>query len=118
MIDPARYTAYRAAGPITVDGHLDDPSWLAAPQSTPFVDIVTGDPAWFDTRVAILWDDEHLYFGFRAEETNVCATLTERDSKIYEENDLEIFIAARDSYYEFEMNAVNTVYEVLWFWKD
>jgi Carbohydrate-binding family 9 len=118
MIQPARYTAFRAAGPIAIDGRLDEPSWLAAPQSTPFVDIVTGEPAWFDTRVAILWDDEHLYFGFRAEETNVRATLTERDSKIYEENDLEIFIAGRDSYYEFEMNALNTVYEVLWFWKD
>jgi hypothetical protein len=118
MIQPARYTAYRAAGPIAIDGRLDEPSWLAAPKSTPFVDIVTGEPAWFDTRVAILWDDEHLYFGFRAEETDVRATLTERDSKIYEENDLEIFIAGRDSYYEFEMNALNTVYEVLWFWKD
>src|SRR4051812_35745147 len=118
MIQPARYTAFRAAGPISIDGRLDEPSWLAAPKSTPFVDIVTGEKAWFDTRVAILWDDENLYFGFRAEETDVRATLTERDSKIYEENDLEIFIAGRDSYYEFEMNALNTVYEVLWFWKD
>jgi hypothetical protein len=115
---PARYTAYRADGPIVVDGRLNEPSWLAAPKSTAFVDIVTGEPAWFDTRVAILWDDEYLYFGFWAEETDVSGALTERDSKIYEENDLEIFIAGKDSYYEFEMNALNTVYEVLWFWKD
>jgi hypothetical protein len=82
------------------------------------VDIVSGAPAWFDTRVALLWDDERLYFGFRAEETDVRATLTKRDSKIYEENDLEVFIAARDAYYEFEINALNTVYEVFWIWKD
>ena len=118
MIPPARYTAYRADGPIRIDGKLDERSWLAAPKSTPFVDIVTGEAAWFDTRVAILWDDEYLYFGFWAEENDVWGTLTERDSKIYEENDLEIFIAGKDSYYEFEMNALNTVYEVLWFWKD
>jgi hypothetical protein len=118
MIQPARYTAYRAAGPIQVDGRLDEPAWEFAPKAGPFVDIVTGEPAWFDTRVAILWDDENLYFGFWAEETDVCSTLTERDSKIYEENDLEIFIAGRDSYYEFEINARNVVYEVLWFWKD
>ena len=80
--------------------------------------IVTGKPAWFDTRVAILWDDECLYFGFSAEETNVCATLTQRDSKIYEDNDLEVFIAGEDAYYEFEINALNTVYEVFWIWKD
>ena len=45
-------------------------------------------------------------------------TLTERDSKIYEENDFEVFIGAQDAYYEFEINALNTVYEVFWIWKD
>src|SRR5215470_18349647 len=114
----AHYICYRTAGPIVVDGKLEEPSWRMAPQSEPFVDIVTGAPAWFDTRVALLWDDDFLYFGFRAEETDVWGTLTERDSKIYEENDLEIFIAASDAYYEFEINALNTVYEVFWIWKD
>jgi len=68
--------------------------------------------------VALLWDDDYLYFGFTAEETHVWGTLTERDSKIYEENDLEVFIAGRDAYYEFEINALNTIYEVFWIWKD
>jgi len=117
-IVPARYTCYRAAGPISIDGKLDEPSWQHAPKSTPFVDIVTGEPAWFDTRVALLWDDRYLYFGFWIEETDVWGTLTERDSKIYEENDVEVFIAGKDTYYEFEINALNTVYEVFWIWKD
>jgi hypothetical protein len=116
--NPARYTCYRARGPIRVDGRLDEPDWRNAPKSTRFVDIVTGDPAWFDTRVALLWDDQALYFGFWAEEPNVQATLTERDSKIWFDNDLEFFIAARDAYYEFEINALNTIYEVFWIWKD
>jgi hypothetical protein len=114
----SRYTCYRAMGPIEIDGRLDEPSWQAAPTSQPFVDIVTGEPGWFDTRVRLLWDDDYLYFGFTAEETNVWGTLTERDSKIYEENDLEIFIAGRDAYYEFEINARNVIYEVFWIWKD
>ena len=117
-ITPARYTCYRAAGPIHIDGKLDEPSWQLAPRSTPFVDIVTGAPAWFDTRVALLWDDQCLYFGFWVEETDVWGTLTERDSKIWEENDVEVFIGGRDAYYEFEINALNTVYEVFWIWKD
>src|SRR5207248_650646 len=112
------YTCYRAAGPLRIDGRLDEPSWAAAPPSTPFVDIVTGEPAWFKTTVAILWDDTCLYFGFTAEETDVWATLTERDSRIYEDNDLEVFIAAQDAYYEFEINVLNTVYEVFWIWRD
>jgi hypothetical protein len=115
----AHYTCYRASGAIRVDGKLDEASWLAAPRSKPFVDIVTGEPAWFDTRVSILWDDQFLYFGFWAEETDVWASLTERDSRIYEDNDLEIFVDGdREAYYEFEMNALNTVYEVFWVWKD
>lgn len=117
-IEPARYTCYRAAGPIRIDGLLDEPSWQLAPKSNPFVDIVTGEPAWFDTRVALLWDDDNLYFGFQAEEHDVRATLTQRDSKIWEENDLEIFIAGENTYYEFEINALNTIYEVFWIWKD
>ena len=118
-LEPARYTCYRTAGPIVVDGKLDEPSWQLAVASTPFVDIVTGKPAWFDTRVALLWDDDYLYFGFRAEETDVWGTLRERDSRIWEENDLEVFIGGgRDAYYEFEVNALNTVYEVFWIWKD
>jgi len=115
--EPARYTCYRAVEPINIDGRLDEASWVAAPRSTSFVDIVTGEPAWFDTRVAVLWDDEYLYFGFTAEETDVWGTLTERDSKIWEENDLEVFISGDNVYYELEVNALNTVYEALWIWK-
>ncbi len=114
----AHYTCRRTAGPIRIDGRLDEPSWQMAERSRPFVDIVTGEPAWFDTRVAMLWDDECLYFGFTAEEPNIQATLTERDSKIYLDNDLEVFIAGNNAYYEFEINALNTIYEVFWIWKD
>jgi hypothetical protein len=114
----AHYTCYRTAGPIIIDGKLDELSWKLAPRSSRFVDIVTGKPAWFDTRVAILWDDDCLYFGFSAEETDVWATLAQRDSKIYEDNDLEVFIAGEDAYYEFEINTLNTIYEVFWIWKD
>jgi len=114
----AHYTALRAAGPMKIDGKLDEPSWKMAFQSKAFVDIVTGKPAWFDTHVAILWDDNYLYLGYTAQEPNVWATLTRRDSKIYNDNDLEMFIAGKDAYYEFEMNALNTIYEVFWIWKD
>src|ERR1022692_4873645 len=136
-LEPARYTVFRAAGPIPVDGRLDEASWRLAPKSTPFVDIVTGKPAWFDTRVALLWDNDCLYFGFWAEETDVWGTMTKRDAKIWEENDVEVFIGgpdgSNDAYYEFEVNALNTVYtsytefevnalntvcEVLWIWTD
>jgi hypothetical protein len=116
--DLAHYICYRAATPLHIDGKLDKPSWRRAPQSERFVDIVTGEPAWFATRVALLWDDQYLYFGLTAEEPEVRAYLTERDSRIYEDNDLEVFIAGHNAYYEFEINALDTIYEVFWIWKD
>src|SRR5579859_3316215 len=38
-IPPRGYVCCRAAGPITVDGKLDDPAWQAAPWTDDFVDI-------------------------------------------------------------------------------
>jgi hypothetical protein len=114
----AHYTCYRTAGKIHIDGRLDEESWLKSPASQPFVDIVTGEPAWYETRVTLLWDDQYLYFGFTVPETNVVAALTEQDSKIYRDNDVELFIAGQNAYYEFEINAHNTIYEVFWIWPD
>jgi len=114
----AHYTCRRATSPLAIDGRLDEADWQAAEPSAPFVDIVTGEPSWFDTNVRLLWDDDNLYFGFHAAETDVWASFTERDSKIWFDNDVEVFIAGKDAYYELEINAFNTVYEVFWIWQD
>ncbi|HEV2392623.1 MAG TPA: carbohydrate-binding family 9-like protein [Verrucomicrobiae bacterium] len=112
------YTAYRVSQPIRIDGKLDEPCWQTAPRSTRFVDILTGAPTLHDTRVSVLWDKNNLYVGFWLEEPNVQATFTKHNSPIYENNDAEVFIAGRDSYYEFEINALNTVYEAFFMWED
>ena len=62
--DVARYTAYRADGPISIDGHLDEKSWQHAPRSPRFRDLIGGAPGLHDTRSAVLWDDINLYVGF------------------------------------------------------
>jgi hypothetical protein len=72
----------------------------------------------YDTSVACLWDDEGLYVGFRAEEPFLRATLRERDSLIWYDDDLELFIAGEDAYWELEINQLGTVYEVLHVWSD
>lgn len=114
----AEYTAYRVDTSPIVDGHLNEPCWQQAPRSARFVDLVTGGQTIHDTRIAVLWDDQNLYIGFWVEEPFVEATLTERDSLIYNDNDVEVFIAGPDAYYEFEINAFGTVYEVLFVWED
>ena len=113
-----RYTAYRAGGEITIDGKLDEPAWQRVPRTPRFVDLISGAGTVHDTRTAVMWDDQFLYVGFWVEEPDVQARFTKRDSPIYEENDVEFFIAGRDTYYEFEINALNTVYEVLFIWEE
>lgn len=112
------YTAQRIPETLAVDGDLNKPVWQNAPWSHRFVDMVTGGPGLYDTRAAILWNDTHLYVAFRAEEPFVEAHLTERDSIIFLENDLELFIDGGNCYYELEVNARNTGYEVFFIWKD
>jgi hypothetical protein len=112
------YTAHRTSVAPSLSGRLDDPVWQNAPRTGFFVDMETGDRAILDTQAAVLWDDENLYFGFWIEEPFPTAKLTERDSLIFQENDVEVFIDGGDCYYEFEINARNTVYEVFFIWKD
>jgi hypothetical protein len=83
----------------------------------------------------MLWDDEALYVGAWLEEPEVVATLTEKNSVIFHDNDFEVFInpgpisdvflnylsckvvdtdadGSHHEYYEFEVNAFNTVWEL------
>lgn len=66
----------------------------------------------------MVWDDTYLYIAYWIEEPDVQATLTERDAKIYMDNDAELFIAGQDNYYEFEINAFGTIYEVFFIWEE
>ena len=114
----AHYTAYHVSEPIHIDGKLDEKAWQEAPESPRFVDIISGKPALFDTRAMILWDDTNLYVAFRIQEPLLHARFTTNDSPIYYDNDAEVFIAGRDSYYEFEINGFNTTYEAFFIWDD
>ncbi|MHA1243162.1 MAG: carbohydrate-binding family 9-like protein [Candidatus Heimdallarchaeota archaeon] len=115
--DVAQYTCYRVSEPINIDGNLQKKPWLQAPKGT-LADLVTGEKAPLETKIASLWDDKYLYIAYWVEEPNVQATLTERDSLVYMENDIELFIAGKDCYYEFQINALGTIYEVFYIWQD
>jgi hypothetical protein len=117
-VPPKGYVCYRAAGPITIDGKLNDPAWQAAPWTDYFVDI-EGDrrpPPRFKTRVKMLWDDRCFYVGAELEEPHVQGTLTQHDSYIFhEDNDFEVFLnpdGNNHDYAELEMNALNTTWDL------
>src|SRR5690554_4553732 len=114
---PAHYVCQRAKESLVLDGKLDKPFWQAAPWSGDFVDI-EGDAKprpTKRTRVKMLWDDEYLYIGAELQEDQIWATLTERDSVIFHDNDFEVFIdpdGDTHNYFELEINALNTVWDL------
>jgi len=115
---PPNYVCYRSSSPLKVDGALDERDWRRARWTEDFVDIEGENrpKPRFRTRVKMLWDDTYFYVGAELEEKDVWATLTERDSIIYQDNDFEVFIDPDDDtheYYELEINALGTVWDLL-----
>src|SRR5207247_5901391 len=108
-IQPRGYVCARTSVPVKIDGKLDEPAWRTAPWTEDFVDI-EGEAApkpRFRTRAKMLWDDNYFYVGVELEEPHVWATLTQRDSVIFHDNDFEVFIdpdGDTHDYYEFEIN--------------
>jgi hypothetical protein len=101
-----------------IDGDLSKAFWDAAAWTEDFIDILgeAQPKPRFRTRVKMLWDEQHLYIAAELEEPQVWATLTDRDSVIFHDNDFEIFLdpdGDNHLYAEIEMNALNTVWDLL-----
>lgn len=115
---PKHYVCQRTATPPKLDGKLDDAAWQQATWTEDFQDIegfLKPKPR-FRTRAKLLWDDTHLYIAAEMEEPNVWGTLTQKDCVIFQDNDFEVFLDPDGStwpYYEFEMNALNTMWDLM-----
>lgn len=112
------HQASRAAGPITVDGALDEPSWRsAAPLALQFFwPEQTG--AKQATRVRLVWDDQALYAGYECDDADITARHTNRDDKTYEDDCVELFLLPDRQrwpgvYVGLEMNARGVLYDYL-----
>jgi hypothetical protein len=115
---PEGYVCARAKGAINIDGKLDEADWAAAPWTHDFQDIegkAKPTPR-FRTRAKMLWDGNYFYVAAELEEPHVWGTLTNHDAVIFQDPDFEVFIdpdGDRHNYYEFEMNALNTTWDLL-----
>jgi len=115
---PGKYVCYRTPSPLTIDGKLDETAWAAASWSDPFVDIegdVRPRPR-VPTRMKMLWDDQYFYVAADMEEPDVWATLTTRDSVIFQDNDFELFVdpdGDTHAYYELEVNVLGTPWDLM-----
>lgn len=107
------YTIRRAAKAPTIDGKLAEAAWREAP--------VIGDwvfPWWTSgvkeqTRARLLWDDTHLYLAFECDDAHITARHTARDSKIPEDDCVELMIAPDAGrphvYFNIEFNVIGGI---------
>jgi hypothetical protein len=112
---PRSYIAYKTNEALTIDGKADETAWDKAPWSDDYIDIEGVVTPTYKTRMKMLWDADYLYLMAEMEEPHVWATLKERDTVIFYNNDFEIFIdpdGDTHNYYEYEMNAHNTLWDL------
>lgn len=104
------YTILRAGTPIVVDGRLDELAWIAAPDVGAFAFPWHESGKMERTIAKLLWDDTHLYLAFICEDAHIWAIHTERDSRVWLDDTVELFTAPNpdrpNAYFNFEMNAI------------
>ena len=103
----------RSLGPVSANPQSTH--WLDLPP-IPLCENVSGDVPSQATWFKVAWNEEELRVLFWIEDTYVWYTMTERNSHIYEEEVVEVFLdpgGKLESYYEFEVNPVNTVLDLV-----
>ena len=115
---PAAVECRFAEGEITIDGVADEPAWKNAVVIDNFYLPWLKDkarPSRTKTQARLLWDREYLYFYAEMEDTDLYASVTEHDGPTWNDDVFELFFkpaADKPGYYEFEVNAANTVLDM------
>ena len=115
---PRHYVCYRTSSPLNIDGEASEICWGKSAWTENFVDIVgvKGPIPRFQTRAKMVWNDQFLYVYAEISEPYIWANVKNRDETIYVDNDFEVFIdpdGDTHHYYEYEMNALNTEWDLL-----
>ncbi|KAJ8308721.1 hypothetical protein KUTeg_013595 [Tegillarca granosa] len=116
---PKHYIAYHLNGKsVNIDGHLDDEAWQEVPWSSDFTDI--RGPQYpkpqFDTKFKLRWNDDRLYVAALLNATELWASLTVDESKVWQDNAFEVFYDADNSmqnYKEMEINVLNVTWDLM-----
>lgn len=112
---PRTYVAHNTIENIKIDGKMNESSWQKTAWSSNFIDIEGVKKPTYETKFKMLWDDANIYFFVKLKEPHVWATLKQKDTIIFYNNDFEIFFdpdGDTHNYYEFEMNALNTIWDL------
>ena len=107
------YTICRTAGPIQVDGLLDEADWKVAKSVGDFVFPWWTEGAKEQTVAKLLWDDKNLYVAFECEDAHIWAEYTQRNDPVWRDDAVEVFTSPNpdnpEDYFNFEFNALGTI---------
>jgi hypothetical protein len=94
--------AVRAAGPIRIDGALDESDWARAPVARGFIqnDPREGEPATEDTDVRVLYDATNLYVGVFARDREPYNILTSELAKDFNRDSGDDFEIVLDTFHD------------------
>ncbi len=109
--------------PIVIDGKPDEAAWQDAQWNSIFWDLGAGAPDPTQSKVALTWDDDGLYFAGVMQDRDLYARVTKHDGNTWDDDVFELFLMpgnvfveakkADKPYYEFEINPLNTTFDLL-----
>lgn len=115
IVEPRTYVAYKTSEEIIIDGYANEESWEKTTWTKEFIDIQGEKKTTYKTHVKMLWNEECFYIFAKLEEPHVWADIKEHDAIVFHNNDFEVFLDPENNnhgYYEIEMNALNTVWDL------
>lgn len=110
----------RAETAPVIDGKLDDPAWAGAAvingllpsMGGKYQDKIDKVP----TTVRLLWDRDYLYVSYECTDDDILATMTERDSLLYNEDVCEVFVDPKGDgcqYFEVQVSPNNVIFDII-----
>ncbi len=103
-----------------IDGKLDDPAWAKAAvinglrpcRGGKYQEKIDKVP----TTIRLLWDENYLYVAYECTDNDIVATMTERDSLLYQEDVCEVFIDPKGDgrqYFEVQVSPNNVIFDIM-----
>ncbi len=112
--------AVRRAGPIVLDGRLEEADWQRAPAVSDFrIFLNQEQKPKAESRVRLLYDDDALYLAAEALEPRpdrMVTAVTAHDGPVWQDNNFEFFFAPpglSPRYVHWVVNAAGAVYDAL-----
>lgn len=100
---------------VKIDGDLGESAWRNAAVLKPLRSHDGSIPEFEQTEVRIWYNDQALYLGWTCHDTNIQASLTNRDGNLWEEEAVEFFVTpnALNRYLEFQWNPLGTIFDAV-----